>query len=925
MKPLKLVLSAFGPYAGRETVDFSPFGGSGLFVVGGVTGAGKTTIFDGISYALFGRVSGSERGVDCLRSDFAAPETETFAELEFIHNGASYSIVRKPAQRRPKKRGDGFTDDPPSVCLETPDRVITKTADADAKIEEILGINYEQFRQIAMIAQGEFLRLLLAPSGDRMKILGRIFGTGRYGDVQRRLKDAKNAAMADAENERREANGALDRAVVPTERADEWESRRKLYDAESTSAFLRSVISDADGRLKEVKKQREEIATAEKANTVRGEKTAQYLDHAKRAAAAEERIKTGNVALAAAEEKLKAAQAKKAERDKAASEADSIEKSLPDYDVLGERTRALTEAERRRSDAKKNAERLRAELLKEEERKKLADEKAVGLADAEARYSSCVVAEQDEQGKLKTLTGLSGDLEKVTCAEREAAKAAEEAADALKAYNAANAVYSSAYNAFIRSQAGLIARGLQEGKPCPVCGSLSHPSPAEAEEGAPSEERVNELKAAADSARGRSDEAGKTAQSTRTAADEKTKRLIADLAEAGIETDRAGAEKALADATARKKAVCADLAAKRKAADEDRKNRNNALEESAEAEKTAARLREEARQADEEKAKAERDAAALEAQTKELRGRLAFGDAAAARARAAELNTFVKNADDELALAENERRGAEGGIKTAEGEKNAADGAMKELAAALGFAPQAETLGEIQEESRVLGERRKRLEEEAAELEKEKSANERALEDYLGCGKRLAALEKRAGELQVLSDVANGEVTGKRKITFEIYVQQVYFDMILEDANKRLREMTDGRFALLRSEEGDHRSKTGLDLDVSDAWTGKVRSVRSLSGGESFKASLALALGLSDVVQSFAGGVRLDTMFIDEGFGTLDSESLDKALDIIAKLAYGGGDRLVGLISHVDELKERIDRRIIVEKGTKGSKVRVEA
>lgn len=925
MKPIKLTMCAFGPYAGKETVDFSLMDGGGLFLISGATGAGKTTIFDGISYALFGKPSGSTRGDDCLRSDFAAPETETYVTLEFEHAGKRYVITRKPAQVRSKKRGDGVKEEGASAEFIIGGKTLWKISEVNTAVEELLGINCEQFRQIVMIAQGEFLRLLLAKSDERMNILGKIFGTGRFRNLQLKLKSALGEARAAAESEKQGAEEALKTVTVPECREEEWsELCGKVYYSENTEKFIAELI-DSDRAAKAA-------AEAEADEAERNEKSSEQRMNAINAyngtvGDCENALKDLAACRKVLENAEKNRQAEDAEREKLVeygAEIAALENSLPQCDKLEALSKEAGTLMKNSAELERNKSEKTAETEKMEKARLEADKIVRSLSDIESICAAAQVAESSKREKLNELETLNGKREELDKAVKLAENEAAAAAEAIKAMEKATEEYTSAYELFLASQAGLMASRLERGKPCPVCGSTEHPAPARQAENMPTEERVAELRRAEETARTAADRASKRAGNANTARDKLLSPFISDLIRITGKTVTAENVYEILDSALdlSKKAV-KDLTENRKKLFAEKKKKDDAAAAYENADKALITLREELSALQTKLNEANTQLAQLNGEAESLKNTLKYHSRDDAEEQIAKLKQQTANISDSLKAAETMRRTAADGAAAAEALANSMKKRMEEQAKELGAEPgkrMENNEGQIQE---ALKEKRKELKSLSEKLTAAISGNEKALERYKEKSRALTEKLKAASELKELSDIANGESSGRRKISFEAYVQQVYFDMILAQANKRLQTMTDGRFTLVRRENvTDNRFKTGLELDVADAWTGKTRPVRSLSGGESFKASLSLALGLSDVVQNASGGVRLDTMFIDEGFGTLDPESLDKAMDIIAELACG--DRLVGMISHVDELKSRIDRRITVEKGSGGSHVRIE-
>lgn len=925
MKPIKLIMCAFGPYAGKETVDFSLMGGSGLFLISGVTGAGKTTIFDGISYALFGKPSGSTRSDDCLRSDFASPGTETYVSLEFEHAGKRYTITRKPAQIRSKKRGSGETPIAASAEFTVNGKTLSRLGDVNTAVEALLGINCEQFRQIVMIAQGEFLRLLLAKSDERMTILGKIFGTGRFRELQLRLKSALGEARTAAENEKQAAENALKTVTVPESRAEEWrELQNRVYYSENTEKFITGLIrSDSEAKAA-ADAESEEVERLEKEEEKRLEAINAYNKAVTEYKNAAGDLETCRKALKEAENSMQSASDDRKKLAACTAEVSALENSLPQCDRLEKLTAESAEV-KKDTDKLENLRIAGKNAVAKKETERLeADNTVKSLADIEQQLAAAQVALSNKLEKLEELRELDRKREPVKKVVKEADNKAASAAEAISVMKKATEAYTSAYELFLSSQAGLMASRLEHGKPCPVCGSTEHPAPAEPVEGTPTEERVACLRREEEEARRAADSASASAGKARTDCDKLLSPFLSDITRiTGKTVTWENAEETLSKALEASEKVAEELNAGKVKLAKKKEQKDAAAKMSENAENALKTLRGELSDLETKLAEGNARLAQLGGEAESLRSTLRFHSRSEAEARIKELGQRISVINGNLAKAEQALRTAAENAAAAEALEKSRRKSMEEQAEKLGAEPGVSMEDAGEQIRRALGVRRKELKTISEKLTSAIDGNKKALEMYTQKKKSLIEKLNAASALKELSDIANGESSGRRKISFEAYVQQVYFDMILAQANRRLKAMTDGRFTLVRRESvTDNRFKTGLELDVSDAWTGKTRPVRSLSGGESFKASLSLALGLSDVVQSASGGVKLDTMFIDEGFGTLDPESLDKAMDIIAELACG--DRLVGMISHVDELKSRIDHRITVEKGSGGSHVRIE-
>ncbi len=1046
MKPLLLAMNAFGPYARRTEVRFSELGPDGLFLICGDTGAGKTTIFDAVTFALYGEASGSVRTPESLRSNFAAPEEKPYVELTFSHGGKIYKVARSPRYQKPK-RGGGTTTANADAELTRPDGTVCSGATAVTRaVADLLGIDCRQFRQTAMIAQGEFLKLLLADSAERSEIFRRVFDTGvcrrvqdilraRRQDLEKQMEENARGVFQDASAARPDgtvltaevlagfaardnvslAPGLLER-IRAAAKADEAaakaaDARRKAARERADALTARLAECRRVGRLFDELGEAEKQAARLEARAAEMEKTEAALRSAGRARAvaaparegwrrekeasdrlrraiAEAKTKIAAVSgeLAPLAEALETERAKEPRRTALAGEIAALTAAAPRYEKLRSVRR---EAEKLAREARQAQDACEAARKKRETEKAELARLALELEtrkDAEVRLVS---RRGDAQRQARATAELDALLQNVQeiLKTHEAWKSRHEKYPAAESrYRAAKEEADRAELAFLRAQAGVIASSLRDGEPCPVCGSRAHPRPAEAEKNAPSEARLRELRAARDA---RLEELNRASL--------ELGRLKAKL-DADVSNLRASAAPLLGDLSA-----CKSVQALRERAAQ-------ALEDSREAEKRLARELSAL-----EKDRAEKDALEgrrknceaelekLEAGAKELEERrnalaaalaagrseaealadaLPFGtgeqarEALAARNRElAELKAALERAqkaknarENDLAAARAVLAESEKSLSAQAGREEAARAAFREKLAEAGFSGEEDFLAALlppekekalqsslesyREERARARETSERLARETAgkaredpgalqaELEKAAAAESEAESGLRGlqlrldtnrrCAERvgaaLAARKKLTAAYERALDLdrtANGALPGRQRLNFEQFVQAAYFGRVLRQANLRLSAMTDGRYELLRREEStDLRVRFGLDLDVMDRYTGRPRDVKSLSGGESFKAALALALGLSDVVQASSGGVRIETMFVDEGFGTLDDESRRQAVAALAGLT--GGGRLVGIISHVEELREQIDRRIVVKRGVGGSTLRIE-
>lgn len=913
MRPRNLTMSAFGPYAGQTTVDFEALGTSGLYLITGDTGAGKTTIFDAITYALYGEASGESRDSSMLRSKYAAPETPTFVELTFTNGGRTYTVRRNPEYTRPKTRGTGTTVQKADAELTMPDgRIITKARDVTAAVTDIVGVDREQFARIAMIAQGEFRKLLLAQTDERKAIFRQIFHTGRYQALQNRLKEeaaALDRQCGELEAGLRQAAGSI--------RCDDPDA---LPDALDTDALLEAL--DALVRTDEAA-----LAQAAAARTDTEAQRGQVLSDLGRA----EALETARAKLAEAEAAWTQAQAEtraaQAALDTATASQPEIQSRRQDITRLEDalrrygqldtlRTQADSERKRlaqARSDL--DAARTRADAAAqalETARAKLAEQPNLAVTAAQTKHAQDAADRRSQQ-----LAAL--EQQRQQCAELEAKRSAAQAVyqEAAEAAQAALAHYSAQNRAYLDAQAGILARTLTPGQPCPVCGATEHPCPAAAPEQAPDADTLK--RALADSDRAQKAATERSAQAANLCGQLDT--VHEALAQACRALTPPLDPDTLADTLPALRVAAAQDAA------------------SLAAQYTAQQRSLTALQAIE--ADLPEQEEALRQQQADIQDRAQSISALAARC--AELDADVQRRAQELphanrseaqrALDETRTQceALQQALDTARARSSAAQSMLAELTGkrdALRTQVQAAPPADIA----ALRAQRDTLTARVEQLQKQASACEARLEQNRAARTAIdtqrqqhAAARARWQWVHALAATANGAVPGKEKIMLETYIQTAYFDRILGRANTRLLIMSGGQYELRRcTNGGDNRSQTGLELEVIDHYNGTARSVRTLSGGETFAASLSLALGLSDEVQATAGGVQLEAMFVDEGFGSLDSEALQQAL--AALVGVSGGNRIVGIISHVAELKDRIDRQIIVTKDRSGgSRVQVQA
>ena len=878
MKPIQLVLSAFGPYVERTVIDFSALGEEGLFLIAGDTGAGKTTIFDAISFALYGEASGGKekRKSKSFHSDYVSDQTETYVELTFRHRGETWWIRRNLEYQRPaKKKKDGMettTRQAADAQMRNEDtgEEILRMDDVNRRVRELLGLTQDQFTQTVMIAQGDFLKILTASSDDRKKLFRDLFHTNLYVDLQSRLQE-KNRACADEQK-------ALEQVILSAE---------GKIDPEAEFAE-REILLSYCGQI-----QHTDALCALLARLIEQEKAAQEQARAQKKEAADQ---IG--ALIAA-----------------VTEGERVNRDFADWESKRARLAALTagqgeiDAQRAALAAARRAQQLETDEALMRRTRRDMDAQRAALSEAQAALEQAEKALPEAETRMKEAESRGGEIHALLAqakqmedclpvlGEVERLKAAldtqkRELQRLTEASSRAQAAYTAAQNSYYLSQAGLLARELKAGQPCPVCGSTAHPCPAQI-----TPETVT---------RQALEQAAKRRETAEKAQSDAATRLAANRAALDEREGRLRALKIGADETRQRLAARID-AAHQAAADRQREiDAARSAYQALDKRKTAAQSAVDA---------AQKQLAALE---KDLR----------AQTEAFEQKRAAHGFEDEASYRLAKRTNAD--IERLDREIRNYDEQKRTLAAQT-HELEDKLSGRQRTDLTALQNRRAAALDRQAKAENAEKAMVRKLTLHESAEREIrqanAAIQKKRGKWQIIQELYTccaGIAAGnpRAKLTFEAYVQQYYFRFVVAAANKRLTRLTDGMFTLRVMREAANRvSQSGLDLEVLDRSTGQARDVSTLSGGESFLASLALALGLSDAVQSQSGQIRMDAMFIDEGFGSLDENALRSSIDVLLELA--DGKRLIGIISHVQELEERIDKQIVVTKTPNGSTVRM--
>ncbi len=871
MKPRKLTMQAFGPYAGTTVVDFTQLESVGLFLIAGDTGAGKTTIFDAMSFALYGEASGGNerRAARSFRSDYADPARETSVELEFSHRGAVYTIGRVPEHERRKLRGEGLAKVKASAFLKMPDgRVFDSIPEVNAAVQGLLGLDREQFAQTVMIAQGDFLKILNAKSADRRALFQKLFSTVRYARFQELLRDACN-----------ESGQKLTQNAQQIMYAAADISGAEDPDAESIFGMLKSdpvYAGQAIPLLESLCKTQEERLRLRRGDTEKMESA--LLE---KTSAAEQALHQNDLLrkLKMTEQSLAEMLTQKDETEQLQQELDASEQAA----AVNQHYTVLQSAGKQEAEAKSAAEARIAELPALE----------AAYAEAESAYAAAEKAAADifvlNEKKQKAERALEL-LKKRRLAADLHEKAVVQMTECAADLEQASMLHKKVLLAYRAGLAGTLAEQLEDGKACPVCGSCTHPAPAEKPAHTPTDADADRAAKAVNEAIARYERQSQAVAEKQQALDALAEELSA---------------------------VCGD----------EIPDETELQENCTKAAALAERLSEEQRRTQLVMQRAERElaskkAAAAEAGTAWERSRTLSCDLAGKYEAALAASDFPDEAAFLSALRSPEQ------MMLLRSRLRTYRDRMQQLSGQLeSYRSQCTITEPLPVEA---------LQQEIAALRKEKAAadaayqsaarslqgNQKALRTLVPLTEQRKLLSEYEAEARDLYRTVSGQQTGQMKLSFEAYVQQFYFRRVADAANQRLCFLTNDNYALrCRTEGGSLRGQTGLDLEVYDSTTGAWREVSTLSGGESFLASLALALGLSDVVQQQSGGITLDAMFIDEGFGSLDEQALRQAIRMLSRLA--DGSRLIGVISHVTELKDAIPAQIRITKDSSGSRITV--
>ena len=945
MRPEKLIISAFGPYAGKIDIDFQTLGDKGIYLISGNTGAGKTTIFEAIRFALYGDGGIDVRNSDTFRSKYALESTPTYVELSFLLRGKKYYIKRCPRYMRPKTRGEGYTESKPEAEFKTPDGgIITGYANVTKAIEELTGLTGEQFSRIVMIAQGKFRELLVADTISRGKIFREIFKTMPYENLQKKVK----ALYLEQYKEYTKTNDSIKQYVQGVKSTENEEHERNLVDIQK-----QDIVTD--------------IASAEELIT-------SIISYD------EENIRENIEEQNSVEKSLNSITTKIAEMNglndlysKLLQKKEELSKSEADMDIVNAAYNVEMDKTSLRENLLVEINRLTEDVCKYESKGKKAEE----LVNIKIEYKNLVEniskIEAESVSCKDIITNLSKNIEELLGVEllltktEEAIKEVKEESDKLDniekligELNEAKKIYDSSLQyyekskeeaerktmehdailkAYLDGQAGIMADLLREnpGTPCPVCGSTNYVKLAVACDKVPTKERVNELKAIADSAVSTMISASEKAGEDRKALQKGKELLVASVRIISTEEDLSIGflNDRLENDGLSKESIQDWIGNKRKCIVDKLKKLNGEKSENRKLIETRENMRtqleekkdeqEKWRQKYEEllvkKQETELDIAARQTELQVLCEQLKEDDEQAARNMLLCKQEKYKELTDAYVIAKEKYDVCN--TKLAEDRA-----VIKQLNEQLGdnkidMEWLNTNISKLKLDIEHFNEKKETLQKKYSQLYSRVESNKEALSNIQKLSKDMTSKAESLGTMKALSDTLNGEVRGKEKLQLETFVQIAYFEQIIDRANVRFFEMSEGQYEFLRDLNADNKkNQSGLELNVYDHYNGSIRSVKTLSGGEGFMASLSLALGMAEIIEESAGGIDIDTMFIDEGFGSLDDAALEQAMRVLSRLSEG--NKLVGIISHVASLKERIDKQINVVKDLSGgSKIKI--
>ncbi len=912
MRPLQLKITAFGPYANVCEFDFTKLGNEGIYLITGDTGAGKTTIFDAITYALYGSASGSNRNPSMLRSKYADDGVFTEVDLTFEYQGKKYQVIRKPEQEYTNRKGKISKKGAEAELRYPNDEVVSKIKDVDEAIKDIIGINHSQFCQIAMIAQGDFLKLLNASTKERQEIFRHIFKTELFQELQKKIKEKYSEMNKTYDILRNSIKQYIDGILCDQDHVDFIEVEK----AKKGEMMIEDIMILVERLIENDKLQEDNIivskqelqAKIDELNILikQGDdllKAKADLEHNEQEYAFQNELKT-KLEMNFEVEKKRQSEINDLNEKKA-----KIEATLNDYELLNDKQNEYKQNKLFIEKQSKQKMQLEQQVVTLNQEVKALSEKLKALQNVgenKLKLDAQLIALKQQQTNLKEVEKDILDYEKASDAYQQALMVYEnKKAASIKIRNE----FEQENQAYLDAQAGILAQSLKANEPCPVCGSLHHPNIAQKPFKAPTKAQLDQLNKVVEKARNEESMASQQAGKYKGSKDEKQQSTSAKV------NALLGAV-SFEEAKTMIQLQSKQLSMQQKEVELQIKAEENKIKTKQLLEKQIPAMQEDLEknnqmmiQLNEDLSKKEVENEAIIKRMEELKLNLTYDSKQMAELEINKYKQMITKIQKDYEYAMKQLNDCNQKIASL-------TSAKKEIMKRLDH--------KVEIDLELTVKQKNELEMKLNEFNaKEKViharilSNRNTLKELKEQNSKAKAVERKHILLKALDDTASGNVSGKDKIMLETYIQMNYFDRIVDRANKRLHIMSNGQYELIRRKEASNkREQSGLDLDVKDNYNQSVRSVKSLSGGESFKASLALALGLSDEIQLSAGGIKLDTMFIDEGFGSLDEESLAHAITALKSLA--SDNKLVGIISHVSELKQKIDKQIVIRKDKTG-------
>ncbi len=965
MRPIELTICAFGPYAGYTNLLMNELGDNGLYLITGDTGAGKTSIFDAITYALYGEASGGLRTSDMFRSKYASADTPTYVEMTFTVRNELYKVKRNPEYMRPKKKGgDNYTKELAKAELTCPDgRTYSGVSSVNDAIKNIIGLDKQQFTQIAMIAQGDFLKLLMAGTKERATIFRELFDTKLYVRFQERLKEDAKALDDIMSSAKKSISQYI--AEISCDETAAYSDTLKLYKTDNNLGTLPELLYLVENIINSDKTCLNNLNT----NLISQEEKISRLDTTigrmeqlerlqKDLAAALEALPHIQEKLSTACEEYNLQKANEPLIEKLSVDIKTATNELDKYNELEnllQRKKSLTD---KLSVLSTQLTDTNEDLKITTKNMTIYKEESESLKDCHIAYERCLNDIRLIDTKLITINELLNLINDNKLRQNELFNARKEYSRALSDYENVQKTCHAMENAYYDGQAGMLADRLNEGEPCPVCGSTHHPDKAKLHTDIPTKEELDTQKTILEhKSKIRSElssVAGQAKGTAKTSYDNMCKGFYSlcygndyssysdsyhtisydDMSLNEIIEHTHAIEKKVEDIKSEQQKNKTDMQKQldlfktktqrydqlQKLLPECESKYNNLTNALSQTEKEIVAISSTKREVEEQYSVlssslqfTSKSAAVTDIEIKRKRKLDLDSAYIAAKKNYDELTIEVSSTTKRIDDMKKQLKHASLIINEIEPHTKEYNN-MTHNENLYDVALYLEKYAHLKNEAVSI---KNTLIKQQSDILYRIRTNENAYTSIKRINAELDETRKRYSMVKSLSDTANGTIPGKDRVMFETYVQMTHFERIIDRANIRLSAMTNGQYQLVRTEIADNlKSQAGLELSVIDHYNATKRSVKTLSGGESFMASLSLALGLSDEVQSRTGGISIEAMFVDEGFGSLDETALNQAVTALSKLA--DSNRLVGIISHVRELKERIDRQIVVTKDQNG-------